>query len=100
MRRERRSFSITCGVEVTTAARDDFSKRTPRRDAYYWIEFIGRRRGATKAEMADNLDAQDCFVEVQQLVRACESSSPIYPDGDGKRPDCASPARPIARAGD
>lgn len=81
-----------CGVEVAETARKDWAHL--RSDENYWLEFIGRRRAASSAEARDNLDPHECVIEVQRLLRACESSSPIYPDESGQRPSCASALKP------
>ena len=83
-----------CGVEVSEAAKGDWARLLPNPEDSYWIVFVGRKRAASLAEFADNLDSQECVVEVQRLQTACESSSPIYPDQDGQRPACASAATP------
>ena len=79
-----------CDVQVAESARADWKRLMPDPTGTYWIEFVGRKRAASPAEMADNLDPQECAVEVQRLLTACQSSSPLYPDSEGQRPACAS----------
>jgi hypothetical protein len=79
-----------CGVDVAQSARADWRRLKPNPSAHYWVEFIGRSRAASPAETADNLDSQECAVEIQRLLRACQSFSPIYPNAQEQRPLCAS----------
>ena len=82
----------SCGYSVSESARTDWKRLLKnQREANYWVEFVGRRRDASHAEESDNLDPQECVVEVEQVLTACESSSPIYPDENGQLPECASP---------
>jgi len=81
-----------CGYSVSDSAKADWKRLLKNeREADYWVEFVGRRRPATHAEASDNLDPKECVVEVLEVLTACESSSPIYPDENGKMPECASP---------
>lgn len=85
-----RAFS-TCGYDVSAAASADWKRLLPNeRNNNYWVEFTGRKRTASVSEQENNLDPKDCVVEVLNIVTACESASPIYPDESGKMPKCAS----------
>ena len=83
----------SCGYTVAGAAKADWNRLLANEsDRSYWIEFLGRKRPASRAEALDNLDPQECVIEVEKLLTACESASPIYPDERGKLPACASSA--------
>lgn len=81
----------SCGYTVTGSARNERSRLLPQEARQnYWIEFFGRKRTASIEEMSDNLNPVLCVVEIQRIIVACESASPIYPDQEGKFPTCAS----------
>lgn len=86
-----------CGVEVAESARADWRRLMPDPTEHYWVEFIGRSRMSSPAELADNLSPQQCVVEVQRLLKACVSFSPVYPNDEERHPSCASVHSPTSQ---